>query len=84
MVKDHSGWRRIVNRQEKPGHNLTIEMQGVGEEDHGGGDGVRIVQEVEHEQDGEQGHVQAAPHCQVSPKILKFEKFTEYQIKDSK
>jgi len=52
---------------------LTIEMEGVGEEDHGGGDGVRVVQEVEHEQHGEQGHVQAAPHCQVRPKILKFE-----------
>jgi hypothetical protein len=29
-------------------------MEGVGEEDHGGGDGVCVVQEVEHEHHREQ------------------------------
>jgi hypothetical protein len=45
-------------------------MKGVGEKNHGGGDCVSVVQEVEHEEHGEQGHVQAAQHGQIIPKIL--------------
>ena len=49
-------------------------MERVGEQDHGGGDGIRVVQEVEHEQDGQEGHVQAAPDGQLILKILNIKK----------
>ena len=52
----------------------TVEMERVGEQDHGGGDGIRVVQEVEHEQDGQEGHVQAAPDGQLILKILNIKK----------
>jgi hypothetical protein len=55
-------------------------MEGVGQQDHGGGEGIRVIQEVEHEQHGEEGHVQAAPYGEITTKILEIRIFRIEQL----
>jgi hypothetical protein len=50
-------------------------MEGVGQQDQSGGEGIRVVQEVEHEQHGEEGHVQAAPYGEITTKVLEIRIF---------